>query len=104
MIGFNTNNNTNSNLKDLDKPNWSLLDFNFIGDCVDVLTFGAKKYGEYDWQTMANPTETYFAALMRHIVAWRNGEVTDPDTGKSHLAHAFCNLMFLNYFEREDKE
>lgn len=100
MIGFNSNNNS----KDLDKPNWSLLDFDFVSDCVDVLTFGANKYGEYSWQTMDNPVDTYFAALMRHIIEWRNGNHTDTDTGKSHLAHVFCNLMFLNYFDNEDKE
>lgn len=88
--------------KDLTKPNWALLDYNFIGDGVDVLTFGAKKYGVEDWMKMNDATEVYFAALMRHLVAWRNGEVADKDTGKSHLAHAFCNLMFLNHFDKEN--
>lgn len=87
--------------KDLSKPDWSLLDFNFLERGVKVLSHGAKKYGRMNWQKMNDPDDVYFSALMRHLVAYRNGELIDPETGEPHLAHAFCNIMFLNYFSEE---
>jgi hypothetical protein len=37
----------------------------------------------------------YFDAMQRHMWAWKEGEVNDPESGKHHLAHAMCCLMFL---------
>lgn len=82
------------------KARWDLVDLDFVQEGVDVLTFGAEKYGENNWQEVENAENRYFAALMRHLVAYRNGEVVDPESGVSHLAHAFCNLMFLRHFEK----
>jgi hypothetical protein len=80
---------------DTSKPRWDLLPLELIEKTVDVLTFGAKKYGPNNWQSVDNANERYYAALMRHITAWRKGELNDPETGISHLAHATCNLLFL---------
>ena len=41
-----------------------------------------------------------FSALMRHMWAWWAGEKLDPETGKSHLWHACCCLMFLVAYEQ----
>lgn len=89
---------------DESKARWDLLDYSFVAEGVDVLTFGATEYGENSWKSVPNASERYFAALMRHIVSWRSGEKTDPQTGKSHLAHALCNLMFLFGFERMNEQ
>ena len=32
---------------------------------------------------------------MRHINAYQRGEAADLESGKSHLAHAVCSLMFV---------
>jgi hypothetical protein len=97
---------TSEGLKfDSDKPRWDLLPLKPIEDIVKVLSFGAKKYGPDNWRVVANAKERYFAALMRHIVAYRNGEGTDPESGLSHIAHALCNLTFLYELEgSNDKE
>ena len=34
-------------------------------------------------------------ALQRHLWAWKEGEQMDTESGKHHLAHALCCLMFL---------
>ena len=86
------------------KARWDLIDLDFVQEGVDVLTFGAEQYGENNWQEVENAENRYFAALMRHLVAYRNGETQDPDTGMSHLAHAFCNLMFLRHFEKLNED
>jgi hypothetical protein len=79
------------------KPRWDLLPMGLVEETVKVLTFGAKKYADNNWMKVANFNERYWAALMRHLVAWRSGEINDPETGLSHLAHAVCNLVFLHH-------
>lgn len=72
---------------------------NFIIGIGDVLTFGANKYEENSWQNIPNATNRYYAALLRHILAWRKGEKLDKESGLAHIKHAAANLMFLDYFD-----
>lgn len=60
-----------------------------------VLMFGAKKYGEFNWEKLENPRVRYYNAAIRHLHSWLMNEGTDPDTGESHLAHAGCCIVFL---------
>ncbi len=83
---------------------WFLLPFKEIGEIVEILGFGANKYGKYNWQKVTPFKERYFSALIRHLVAWHNGERLDPESGKSHLAHAGCNLVFLMWGDNNGKE
>jgi hypothetical protein len=62
---------------------------------VDVLTFGAEKYEPDNWKHVPDSKRRYFDALQRHLWAWKEGEADDPESGKHHLAHALCCLMFL---------
>jgi hypothetical protein len=62
---------------------------------VDVLTFGAQKYERDNWKHVPDSKRRYFDAVERHIWAWKKGEILDPESGKHHLAHAMCCLMFL---------
>lgn len=86
---------------DAGKPQYSLLDDQSILDLVRVLTLGAKKYAPGNWQKVENGDVRYYDALQRHLTAWRSGETSDPETGISHLAHAACNIMFLQWIERQ---
>jgi hypothetical protein len=62
---------------------------------VEVLTFGAQKYAPDNWQLVPDSKRRYFAAMERHIWAWKKGEEVDPESGIHHLAHAMCCLAFL---------
>lgn len=62
---------------------------------VDVLTFGAEKYEPDNWKHVPDSKRRYFDALQRHVWAWKEGEQIDPESGRHHLAHALCCLMFL---------
>lgn len=62
---------------------------------VEILTFGAEKYEPDNWKHVPDSKRRYFDALQRHLWAWKEGEQSDPETGKNHLAHALCCLMFL---------
>lgn len=81
------------------KARWDLLPWDLVEQTVDVLTFGADKYAPEAWRQ--EKSEDYFAALMRHIVAYRKGEIIDLESGKTHLAHAMCNLIFIHELENK---
>lgn len=83
---------------DADKPRMDLLPSEFLTGTAEVLTFGAGKYGERNWE-MGMKWGRPFAALMRHMWAWWRGESTDPETGMSHLKHAACCIAFLMAYE-----
>ena len=70
---------------------------------VECLTLGAKKYKPNSWQNVENPIDTHFASLMRHLIAWRQGEIIDKETGLSHMKHVLSNGMFLLYNEKYNK-
>jgi hypothetical protein len=89
--------------KDQGKLRFSLIEQKHIEQMMEVLEFGAKKYGKASWKTVPDSGERYFDALIRHLFAYRNGMDKDKESGLSHIAHAAVNLMFLDYFERSGK-
>lgn len=89
---------------DRDKPKWYLLPFEEVEDIVRVMTFGAEKYEPDNWMRVPDATNRYFDALMRHIAAWKKGELVDPETGITHLAHAGFNILCLMWFDKQGGE
>lgn len=89
---------------DKEKQRWDLLPWHEVSQEVDVLTRGAKKYSPENWKSVPDGKERYFAALMRHLIAWKSGEAKDSESGLSHLAHAACNIHFLQWFENQSEQ
>lgn len=85
---------------DTDKLRWSLLPAGTVEEVVKVLEYGAKKYKEDNWKSVAHGHIRYYDAAMRHINAWWNLERKDPETDLHHLAHAICCLMFLMWLDK----
>lgn len=84
---------------DQDKLPWYLLPSDAVDDVLEVLQYGATKYGDRNWERGMSWSRP-FSALMRHMWAWWRGEVYDPESGKPHLAHAACCVLFLLAYER----
>ena len=80
---------------DSGKPLMGAVPPNALLAVARVLTFGAKKYGRDNWRQVENAETRYLDAALRHINAHQRGEVEDPESGESHLAHAVCSLMFM---------
>lgn len=86
-----------TNKHDAGKTRWDLVPWAEFEEVAKVLTFAVdvKGYGEYSWQKVIPFQVRYFAALVRHIVAYIRGEVYDPESGLHHLAHATCCCLFM---------
>ena len=60
-----------------------------------VLTFGSEKYARGNWDKVEDHENRYMDAALRHLNAHRRGELTDSESGESHLAHAACCILFM---------
>jgi len=59
-----------------------------------ILTFGAQKYEDRNWEKGMEWGRVY-SAMQRHLNAWKQGEQFDPESSYPHLWHAYCCLHFL---------
>lgn len=83
------------------KPRYDLLPPEFLEGTAHVLTYGAAKYRDRNWEAGMRWGRP-FGAMMRHLWAWWRGEARDPETGFSHLWHAACCLAFLIAYEERN--
>jgi hypothetical protein len=83
---------------DTDKARYDLIPPEIEEAIAKVLTFGAVKYSERNWELGMRWGRPY-AALRRHMAAWWSGEDTDPETGMPHTWHACACLAFIVAFE-----
>ena len=69
-------------------PNTALIELNA------VMAGGAHKYGIFNFRDSDIDCLTYISAIRRHFMLWEDGEDTDPESGRHHLAHimACCAL------------
>lgn len=58
---------------------------------------GSRKYGAFNWRLEGRKprASVYYEAVLRHVTAWYDGEDVDPESGRSHLAHARAGLGIL---------
>jgi hypothetical protein len=86
--------------KDAGKNRVDLIPASWILDDGKVLTFGIEKgYQENSWKKV--DPKRYKAAVMRHLLAYLNGETHDPESGLHHLAHVRVNAGFLMSLEQQ---
>lgn len=80
---------------DKGKIRYELVPLSAIEALGKVLTFGAARYGDETWRLLPKAKDRYYAATLRHLFAYRNGEYLDNDSGMPHLFHALANIAFL---------
>ncbi len=64
---------------------------------VQVLTMGAKKYGDNNWRK-GMKWSNILSSLERHLAAIKKGEDRDLESGFLHTAHIMCNAAFLSEY------
>jgi hypothetical protein len=85
---------------DQGKPRLDLIPPKALIDLGKVLAYGAEKYGDDNWRKVKDGENRYYAAALRHLLAWRSGEMLDPDSGLPHLSHAMTCLLFLSSLDK----
>jgi hypothetical protein len=78
---------------DTDKVRLDLIPPEAIRALGIILKKKKKKYGPNQWRGVE--IERYEAAMLRHWLAWKEGEALDSESGISHLAHLLCNAAFM---------
>jgi hypothetical protein len=79
------------------KPRYDLVHPWAHEQMINVLTSGANKYEERNWERGMAWT-TVLASLKRHVAAVERGEDYDPESGELHAAHIACNAHFLTAY------
>ena len=80
------------------KPPLHLIPPEFLYAVAEILDFGSKKYAPRNWENGINYSRVYRAAL-GHLMDWFMRKGPDAETGRSHLWHAACCVMFLVCYE-----
>lgn len=88
---------------DNEKIRLDLLPVESLEEIAKVLSFGAKKYEDWNW-AKGFKWSRLLGATMRHLFSFARGEDVDPESGLSHLAHAGCCVLFLIYHEKHHKK
>lgn len=83
---------------DKDKNRYDLMPPRALDSVVEILTYGAAKYADRDWEKGIE-WGRLFGAAQRHLWSFWRGEDIDPESGLPHLSHAACNiLMLIEYY------
>lgn len=56
---------------------------------------GAMKYGRHNYRVIGVRASVYYDAVMRHMMAYWEGEDIDPDSGLPHVSKAMASLAVL---------
>jgi len=88
---------------DGEKRRMDLIPVSALNALADVLTMGAKKYSDRNWEKGISWGRVYGAA-MRHLSAWWGGENLDKESGLNHLDHAMTNIAFLREYADTKKD
>ena len=88
---------------DQEKPDFSLIDAEWLEEVAKVMTFGKTKYAAHNWRAGIALSRVLSAGL-RHLWAVVRGEDNDPETGLSHLAHLSCCAMFAYWYLKHRRD
>lgn len=88
---------------DQQKTRYDLVPTYSLEQWARVLTFGAQKYEDRNWEKGIHYGRCY-AALLRHMTAWWGGEDIDPESSLPHLAHAMCCVGFLLHYSKHNTD
>lgn len=76
------------------KPPLANLPWKGLREVSFVQAFGHDKYGDFHNYKAGMEVSRIMSCALRHISEYMDGNDNDPESGKSHLAHAACRLLF----------
>lgn len=63
---------------------------------------GARKYGRHNYRVSGIRASVYYDAVLRHLMAWWEGEDNDKDSGLPHIVKALSALSVLRDAQHND--
>jgi len=80
------------------KPRYDLVFIPMLTRWADLMSRGAIKYGERNWEKANSPKELnrFKASSFRHFIQWLNGE-EDED----HASAVFFNIAAVEYLKEK---
>ena len=63
----------------------------------DVTTRPVKPYPKWNWMR-GMAWSIPLGCIIRHCLAWLEGQELDPDTGLPHYGHIQCNIIMLRFY------
>lgn len=85
---------------DTNKLRMDLLPVEWTVELSKVLTRGAEKYGDNNWQKGMEWSRCV-GSLYRHLTKWQSGITFDSETQCHHLAHVAWNALALLTYQLE---
>lgn len=90
---------------DSDKPDYTMVTRELMDAVSRAMMYGAKKYDRNNYKLFTSADIVRFqAALLRHMVAYTNGEEFDQESGLSHLDHVGSTLNILLWLKANKGE
>lgn len=77
------------------KAPMSTVPGNVMAEVGVAMLEGATKYGRHNYRVAGVRSSVYYDAVMRHLIAWWEGEDIDPDSKLSHVTKAITSLVVL---------
>lgn len=85
------------------KARLSLVPTQIIRDIAEVREYGNRKYSSSDnWRKVEK--RRYIDALLRHTLAYLDGEGKCKESGIEHYKHMACNLAFICEMEAPNEK
>jgi len=84
-----------------EKLRYDLIPWDSVTEIARVMTAAnlTGTHGEDSWKTM-DPKKNK-QSILRHLMAYLNGEVIDPQFNLMHLSHLATRLLFEIQYEKE---
>jgi len=82
------------------KAPMSTLPAGVLAEIGVAMMEGKAKYGAFNYRIAGIRSSVYYDALMRHIMAWWEGEDIDPASGLPHVVKALSTLVVLRDAQR----
>lgn len=79
---------------DGDKPPLSNLPWKALREVAQVQAYGHKKYGSFHNFKLGMEVDRNLSCAIRHIADFMDGIDLDKESGRHHLAHAACRILF----------
>jgi hypothetical protein len=77
------------------KAPMSTVPANVLAEIGVAMLEGSVKYGRHNYRVAGIRSSVYYDGLMRHMMAWWEGEDIDPDSGMNHITKALSCLVVL---------